>query len=155
MEWQDCFITCNYFRGMIKFIFPTYFVPYLLHSFVSPRCYSAPTDWWSAASCFGVLWLLQTIIRLRSDGTSVDAPNCCWCKGVEPFPVPIVSPSRLVWDISPACRLSATGVTTVLDKEGVNHMSEVITVILPNLTNINCFKDHREGFPLPLSLLYH
>jgi hypothetical protein len=38
MERQDFFITCNYFRGLIKFSFPTYFVPYLLHSCVLANC---------------------------------------------------------------------------------------------------------------------
>ena len=42
--------------------------------------------------------------------------SCCRRKGIEPFPVPIVSLTRLVWDISPACQLSATGVTTGLDE---------------------------------------
>ena len=94
------------------------------------------------------LWHLR--LRLTSVLIALSCPlsgNCCRCKGLEPSPVLIVSPSRLVWDISPACQLSATGVTTVLDKEGVNRMSEVITVILPNLTNINFLKDRRRCYP--------
>ena len=33
VERQDCLITCNYFRGQIKFSDPTYFVPYFRHNF--------------------------------------------------------------------------------------------------------------------------
>ena len=70
--WQEFLNTCNYFRGQIKFSDPTYFVPYLHHSFVSPRCYSAPRGWWPPASCFGALALLQMLITLHSDCPSVD-----------------------------------------------------------------------------------
>ena len=74
--WQEFLNTCNYFRGQIKFSDPTYFVPYSHHSFVSPHCYSAPRVWWTPASCFGALTLLQRFITLHPDGATVAAPNC-------------------------------------------------------------------------------